>query len=55
MKLSVFGGGSWGTAIAHQMARREHDVCLWALEPEVAEGINANHHNPLFISDLELH
>lgn len=55
MKLSVFGGGSWGTAMAHQMARREHDVCLWALEPEVAAGINATHHNPLFISDLELH
>ncbi len=55
MKLSVFGGGSWGTAIAHQMARRGHDVCLWALEPEVAEGINATRRNPLFISDLELH
>ena len=55
MKLSVFGGGSWGTAMAHQLARRGQEVVLWAREPEVAEGINAEHRNPLFISDLELH
>ena len=33
MRLSVFGGGSWGTAIAHQLSRRGHDVLLWALKP----------------------
>ena len=55
MKLSVFGGGSWGTAMAHQLARRGHEVVLWARETEVAEGINADHRNPLFISDLDLH
>ncbi len=55
MRLSVFGGGSWGTAMAHQLARRGHEVCLWAREPEVVEGINAEHRNPLFISDLDLH
>ncbi len=54
MRLSVFGGGSWGTAVAHQLARRGHDVLLWAREPEVAEGINTDHRNPLFISDLDL-
>jgi glycerol-3-phosphate dehydrogenase (NAD(P)+) len=55
VKLSVFGGGSWGTAMAHQLARRGHEVVLWAREPEVAEGINAEHRNPLFISELDLH
>jgi glycerol-3-phosphate dehydrogenase (NAD(P)+) len=55
MKISVFGAGSWGTALAHQMARRDHDVRLWALEPEVAGEISSNHHNPLFLSDMELH
>lgn len=54
MRLSVFGGGSWGTAVAHQLARRGHDVLLWARESEVAEGINASHRNPLFVSDLDL-
>jgi len=54
MRLSVFGGGSWGTAVAHQLARRGHNVLLWAREAEVAEGINDRHRNPLFVSDLDL-
>ncbi len=54
MKLTVIGAGSWGTALAHQMARRGHDVKLWAREPEVAEGVNSRHRNPLFLEDLEL-
>ena len=41
--------------MAHQLARRGHEVLLWAREPEVAEGINTEHLNPLFISDLDLH
>jgi len=55
MRFSVFGGGSWGTALAHQMARKGHEVLLWAYEQEVVEGLNLNHHNPLFLEDLELH
>ncbi|MCG6964340.1 MAG: NAD(P)-dependent glycerol-3-phosphate dehydrogenase [Acidobacteria bacterium] len=54
MKISVFGTGSWGTALAHHFARRGHEVLAWAREPEVAEGINGEHRNPLFLSDLEL-
>ncbi len=55
MKISVFGAGSWGCALAHQMARRGQDVLLWALEPEVADGINSRHRNPLYLTDAELH
>jgi len=55
MRLSVLGGGSWGTALAHQMARRGHDVLLWAREEEVADGINREHRNPLFLEDMDLH
>jgi len=55
MRITVFGAGSWGCALAHQMARRGHDVLLWALEPEVAAGINADHRNPIFLTDAELH
>lgn len=55
MRLTVIGGGSWGTALAHQMARRGHDVLLWAMEPEVSLGINEDHRNPLFLSDLDIH
>lgn len=55
MKISVFGAGSWGTALAQQMARRNHDILAWALEEEVAASINSEHRNAIFLSDLELH
>ena len=55
MQITVFGAGSWGCALAHQMARRGHDVLLWAFEPEVAAGINSDHRNPVFLTDAELH
>ncbi len=55
MRVTVFGGGSWGTAMAHHLARRGHEVLMWALEREVAEAITMRHRNPLFLSDLDLH
>ena len=53
-KAVVLGAGSWGTALASQLARRGHHVCLWAYEEEVARGINTEHRNPLFLSEVEL-
>jgi glycerol-3-phosphate dehydrogenase (NAD(P)+) len=41
--------------MAHHLARRGHEVLMWALEPEVAEAITSRHRNPLFLSDLDLH
>jgi glycerol-3-phosphate dehydrogenase (NAD(P)+) len=55
MKISVMGAGSWGTALAHQFARRDHEVRLWARESEVAEGLNRDHRNPLFLTDMPVH
>jgi glycerol-3-phosphate dehydrogenase (NAD(P)+) len=37
------------------MARKGHEVRLWAREREVAEGINRDHRNPLFLDDLDIH
>jgi len=53
-RLTVMGAGSWGTALAHVLARNGHAVTLWCREPEVAEGINARRRNPLFLSDVDL-
>jgi len=41
--------------MAHHLARRGHEVLMWALEPEVADAITTKHRNPLFLSDLDLH
>lgn len=51
MKVGVIGAGSWGTALASVLAEGgEHEVMLWAFEPEVAEGINNRHQNPLYLA-----
>ncbi|MEE8408981.1 MAG: NAD(P)H-dependent glycerol-3-phosphate dehydrogenase [Myxococcota bacterium] len=53
-RIGVLGGGSWGTALAQLLAAQGHRVTLWALEPEVVAGINEEHKNPLYMSDLTL-
>jgi glycerol-3-phosphate dehydrogenase (NAD(P)+) len=50
----VVGGGAWGTALASVLADNGHQVLLWALEPEVVEGINADHRNDGFLPGVEL-
>jgi glycerol-3-phosphate dehydrogenase (NAD(P)+) len=53
-RVAVIGAGSWGTALALVAARNGHAVQLWAREPEVAQGINAAHRNPYYLTDFEL-
>ncbi len=48
MKAAVIGAGAWGTTVASLLAPRV-DTSIWALEPEVAEGINTNHENPVYL------
>ena len=47
-RVAVLGAGAWGTALADLLARKGHDVRLWAHEPDVADAINAEHRNPLY-------
>jgi glycerol-3-phosphate dehydrogenase (NAD(P)+) len=53
-RVSVIGAGAWGTALAMQAARREHEVRLWALEDEVAREIDAEHTNSMFLPEVAL-
>jgi glycerol-3-phosphate dehydrogenase (NAD(P)+) len=52
-RVAMVGGGSWGTALASVLAERL-DVEMWALEPEVVEGINERRENPLFHPGIPL-
>ncbi len=52
MQIAVIGAGSWGTAVSWLLGNNGHDVRLWAREPEIAEGINANRHNPTYMTDV---
>jgi glycerol-3-phosphate dehydrogenase (NAD(P)+) len=53
-KISIIGSGSFGTALSLILAKGGHEVILWARESEVAEGINENHVNPSYLSDVLL-
>jgi len=52
--VAVLGAGSWGTALAMQLARNGHQVVLWSRDPEVAEAINRTGRNPRYLKSIEL-
>ncbi|HUX06162.1 MAG TPA: NAD(P)H-dependent glycerol-3-phosphate dehydrogenase [Acidobacteriota bacterium] len=54
MIISVIGGGSWGTALANFLAGLNHDVRLWALEPEIVDDIRNNQANSVFLPGVVL-
>lgn len=54
LRTAVIGAGSWGTALAVQLASRGIPTTVWAREPEVVDSINEEHRNALFLSDVEL-
>jgi glycerol-3-phosphate dehydrogenase (NAD(P)+) len=53
-RITVVGGGAWGTALADLLARKGETVTLWAREPEVIEGINRQHMNAMFLPGASL-
>lgn len=54
MKVAVIGAGAWGTALAAHAARIDHDVTIWAREPEVVRDVNEAHENKLFLEGVAL-
>ncbi len=52
--VAVLGAGGWGTTLADLLARKGHEVRLWAHEPEVVAAINRGHENSLFLSGCPL-
>jgi glycerol-3-phosphate dehydrogenase (NAD(P)+) len=53
--IAVLGLGNWGTALAHHLARRGNKVLAWSVEADVVSGINNNHRNPRYLTQIELH
>lgn len=54
MRISVIGAGSWGTAVSWLLGGNGHEVRLWSREVEIAEGVNAEHRNPMYLPDVQL-
>lgn len=54
MRVAVIGAGSWGTAVSWLLGGKGHEVSLWSREEEIAESVNAEHRNPLYLPDIRL-
>jgi glycerol-3-phosphate dehydrogenase (NAD(P)+) len=54
VSICVAGGGSWGTALAHHLAGRGHDVTLWLRDSRRSQAINAKHENPRYLAGYPL-
>ena len=48
------GGGSWGTALATQVARAGHPVVLWDMNPEHIKAMQQSHINQQYLPDIPL-
>lgn len=53
-KISVIGGGAWGTALAHVQSLAERDVTLWAREATVVEAIRESGENATYLPGIQL-
>ena len=52
--VGVVGAGSWGTALALVLAKKGHDVRLWSYEEDVAEAVNRERENTIYLPDVPL-
>lgn len=52
--ISVIGAGAWGTTLASLLAEKGYDVTLWTYESELAEYINNNRINNIYLPDILL-
>lgn len=55
LRIVVVGGGSWGTALAHLLCVRGHEVRLLLRDGAVAKAVNECHENPRYLAGHALH
>lgn len=53
MKITVLGAGAWGTAFGQVLADAGNDVMMWAIEPEIVEGIRDHRRNAVRLPSVE--
>ena len=48
MKVSVIGGGAWGTTLSQALSDNKHEVLIREINPVFVEKINEEHTHPFF-------
>jgi glycerol-3-phosphate dehydrogenase (NAD(P)+) len=54
VRFLVAGAGSWGTAFAHVLLERGHEVVLGCHGAEQADAITETGHNPRYLTEVDL-
>ena len=54
MKIAVFGGGSWATALGYVAAKKQHAVTMLVRDPLLVDSINEQHVNYKYQSSYTL-
>ena len=52
--VTVLGAGAWGTAFGQVLADAGNNVTMWAIEPEIVEGIRDHHHNGVRLPSVKV-
>ncbi|MBO6902974.1 MAG: NAD(P)-dependent glycerol-3-phosphate dehydrogenase [Rhizobiaceae bacterium] len=53
-RITVLGGGAWGTALAVTLVRAGREVTLWARDAETVEHLNGSAANPRYLPGIKL-
>lgn len=53
--VTVLGGGSWGTGLAHILATHGYDTLLWLRDKKIASEVNKDHTNHRYLKGGVLH
>lgn len=54
MNVSIVGGGSWGTTLAHLVGENDHQVIHWLRDEEVVQQINFHRSNPKYRPEVSI-
>jgi glycerol-3-phosphate dehydrogenase (NAD(P)+) len=54
-KIAVIGGGSWATALIKILSEKNVKIHWWLRDAQDVEHIRKFHHNPSYLSDIEIH
>ncbi|HLO44993.1 MAG TPA: NAD(P)H-dependent glycerol-3-phosphate dehydrogenase [Leadbetterella sp.] len=55
MNVTVIGGGSWATALIKILSEKNIKIKWWLRDMEAINHIKKHHHNPQYLSSVELH
>ena len=54
LRISIIGGGGWGTSLSYILAEKGHSIRLWVFEPDLVRTLNHTRENNLYLPGIKL-